>query len=135
MARRRLCTVHEVDEFRTTKLCSFCFTAHEPARKNGRIHFKYRYYLCQRCNVHPSATQAINGVLSKKNNRLLSEQRQERPRFLYDAENQIIVGARKASKWRYYPKRDANGRNITWNRDTNAACNIRYKGTFHLFKQ
>lgn len=86
--------------------------------------------------MQPSATQAVEWVLSKKNKRLLSEQRKYRPRLFYgkDAEGQIIVGARMASKWRYYRKRDANGRNVTWNRDTNAARNIRYKGTFQLFK-
>lgn len=132
MARRRLCTVHEVDEFRTTKLCSLCFTALEPARKRGRIHFKFRYYLCRRCNVQECAMQAVGGVHSKKNNRLLSEQRHERPRLFYgkNDENQTIVGARMASKFKYYQKRDANGRNVTWNRDTNAARNIRYKGTY-----
>ena len=76
--------------------------------------------------------QAMGWVHSKKNNRLLSEQRHERPRLLYgkNAENQTIVGVRMASKFKYYQKRDANGLNVTWNRDTNAARNIRYKGTY-----
>lgn len=118
MARRSLCTVHEVDEFRTTKLCSLCFRTLELPRKRGRIHTKYRFYLCRECPVLPCAMQAVGWVFSKKNNRLLSFQRHECPR----------PGIRMASKFQRYEKHDAQGENVTWNRDTNAARNIRYKG-------
>ena len=120
MARRRLCTVHEVDEFRTTKLCSLCFRPLGLPRKRGRVHLKYRYYLCRQCPVLPCAMQAVGHVYSKKNHRLLSHQRSECPR----------PGVRMASKYRLYAKQDAQGKNVTWNRDTNAARNIRYKGKF-----
>ena len=117
-ARRRLCTVHLVDEFRTTKLCLLCFRVLGLPNKQGRIHMKYRYYLCRNCRVLPQGSQAVGTVYSKKNNRLLSLQRHECPR----------PGVRMASKFRYYQKHDAMGQNVTWNRDTNAARNIRYKG-------
>lgn len=120
MARRRLCTVHEVDEFRTTKLCSLCFRTLELPRKRGRVYMKNRFYLCRQCPVLPCAMQAVGRVYSKKNNRLLSHQRHECPR----------PGVRMASNFRHYRKEDATGENVTWNRDTNAARNIRYKGNF-----
>lgn len=123
MARRRLCTVHQVDEFRTTKLCSLCFRVLEQPKKQGRIHIKFRYYLCRNCDCQACAKQAVGWVYSKKNNRLLSAQRKQCPR---------IDSVRKASKFKRYVKFDATGQNITWNRDTNAARNIRYKGIFQI---
>lgn len=115
---RRLCTVHEVDEFRTTKLCSLCFRVLKQPHQQGRINKKFRYYLCKCCKPKPAAKQAINQIQSRKSNRLLTEQRHERPR----------VGVRMASKYKRYTKRDATGRNRTWNRDVNAGRNIKYKG-------
>lgn len=53
MARRRLCIVHEVDEIRTTKLCSLCFRTLELPRKRRRIHTKFRFYLCRQCSDLP----------------------------------------------------------------------------------
>lgn len=124
MARRHNCVVHEVDEFRTTKLCSFCTNELEPAKKGGRVHFKYRYYVCRRCVPFAETKEAVGWVHSKKGNRLLCKQRKNRP---------LNDGPRMASKYKRYVKPDAPGiepRNITWNRDINAARNIRYKGMF-----
>lgn len=125
MARRHNCTVTYIDEFRTTKLCSFCFRTLEQPRRYGVVHKKYRYYTCRKCTIHEHAFKAMGWVLSKKSNRLLSKQRIECPRR----------GIRMASKFKLYRQIDDFAgvwppppRNMTWNRDINAARNIRYKG-------
>lgn len=85
----------------------------------------YRYYPCRFSNVQPRprAKQAVERVNSKKNKRLLTSQYKYRTR---------IDGARKASKFRRVQKRDAKGQNVTLNRDTNAARNIKAKQPLKL---
>lgn len=122
MGRRYNCTVVYVDEFRTTKLCSFCFKELQQPTRYGRIHKKHRYYTCPQCVKVDEASEATNWVLSRKSNRLLTRQHIECPR----------PGIRMASKFKLYVKvQQAVGgvaRSITWNRDVNAAINIRYRG-------
>lgn len=124
MSRRRNCTVFFVDEFRTTKLCSLCFNVLEQPTKNGRVKKKYRYYLCRGCQKVPESIEAVDRVNSRKSNRRLTEQRRTCPR----------VGVRMASKFQRYEKRPVNGRNMTCNRDINAARNIYYKGDYYQLK-
>lgn len=122
MGRRRNCTVFGVDEFRTTKLCSFCFRELDQPTKNGQVKKKYRYYTCRGCVKVPEANESAGRIHSRKTNRMLTEQRQTVPR----------PGIRMASKFRRYEQRSANGRNITWNRDINAGRNMYYKGLINF---
>lgn len=94
MGRRRNCTVVYVDEFRTTKLCSFCFKELEQPTRYGRVHKKNRFYTCRQCVKHERAHEAVGWVTSRKSNRLLTKQRIEHPRR----------GVRRSSKFKLYRK-------------------------------
>ncbi|XP_031636067.1 uncharacterized protein LOC116348961 [Contarinia nasturtii] len=122
LKRRRKCTVVEVDEFRTTKLCSLCFRELEKPTKRGKVKEKYRYLTCHGCE--PLCGENVLGkaqgtIESRKSNRKLTQQRKHRPR---------TDGPRMASKFRKYEEKTRIGRTITWNRDANAGRNILYKG-------
>lgn len=122
MGRRRKCTVVYVDEFNTTKNCSFCFERLPKPTRYGRTHTKQRYYTCRQCIKTDEAVEAVGWVRSRKSNRRLTKERIERPRQ---------GDGRMASKFKLYTKTpavDGVARSITWNRDVNAGRNIKYKG-------
>lgn len=69
----------------------------------------------------PESIEVVGHLHSRKSNRLLTKQRQFRAR---DGADDV----RKASIFKRYEKRPADGRNMTCNRDINAGRHIHYKG-------
>lgn len=124
LQRDENCTVILEDEFRTTKLCSFCFNRLYDGTKCGRTNTKYRYKVCRMCHPADDAILAQNSIESKKPNRQLAIDRFE-ARANNINPNRVSKERRyNIIRWADYP----NGRTVTFNRDINAARNIYYRG-------